>query len=315
MHRSLPRLTRAFAAVAGVVAVASCSSDSTGTGGNVKDYFSAVQAVVTTGATAPAPASAFSPSVGAKTKTHRPLFSIAMPTVTVNAQYHSGAAPTGSGGPTASGEPGSTPLLNQPFRYSLFGSGTFSKAFIWVDGADGYWELDLPTSVQTLELVLQMTQNAGSSFTMETAVGNSSGNGPAHSTAITTVDLSNADIVATVKWTGASDVDLHVIDGKGQEVYYANPVTSEGGTLDLDSNAGCSIDNVNQETISWPQGKAPSGTYTVKVDYYDDCGVASSPFTGTVTKKGSVIKTFSGAFTGVSGANNPTVTVHTFTFP
>lgn len=314
MHRSLPKLTRALAAVAGVVAVASCSSDNNGPGNSVKDYFSAVQAVVNTGATAPAPASVFSPSIGAKSKSSlRPSFNFSAAT-TINATYHSGAAPTGTGGPTASGEAGSTPLLGQPFRFSLVGSGTFTKVYVWVDGVDGYWQLDLPVAVQTVQLVLQMTSNAPATFDLETALGTSGANGPAFSTAIQTVDLSNADVVATVKWTGASDVDLHVIDGKGQEVYYANPTTPEGGSLDLDSNAGCAIDNVNQETISWPQGKAPTGPYTVKVAYYDDCGVASSSYNGTVSVKGTQVKSFNGTFTGVAGANNPDATVYQFTF-
>ena len=314
MHRSLPKLTRALAAVAGVVAVASCSSDNNGPGGTVKDYFSAVQAVINTGASAPAPSSAFTPSVGPKSKSSlRPSFNFSSAT-TINATYHSGSAPTGTGGPTASGEAGSTPLLGQPFRYSLVGSATFTKAYIWVDGVDGYWELDLPVAVQTVELVLQMTADAPASFSLQTALGTSGANGPAFTTAIQTVDLSTADIVATVKWTGASDVDLHVIDGKGQEVYYANPTTSEGGSLDLDSNAGCAIDNVNQETISWPQGKAPTGNYTVQVQYYDDCGVASSAYNGTVKVKGQADKSFNGTFTGAAGANNPPATVATFTF-
>ncbi len=317
MHRFLPRLTRAFAAAAGVAAIASCSGDSTGTGGNVKDYFSAVQAVVTTAGTAVAPSVAFRPSVGAKSKSMRPLFSLSTPQVTVNATYHSGSAPTGSNGPGVSEAGGvSTPLLGQPFRYSLAGSTSFTKVYIWVDGADGYWELDLPVSVQILDLVLQMTEDAGSSFTLESALGSANGNGAAHSTVITTTDLSNADVVATVKWTGASDVDLHVIDGKGQEVYYANPTTAEGGSLDLDSNAGCDIDNVNQETISWPQGHAPTGTYTVKVAYYDDCGVGTTTYNGTIQVKGHGTTSFGPfTFSGAAGTGNPDKTVGTFTLP
>jgi len=316
MHRSLPRLTRALAAVAGVVAVASCSGDGgTGTNGNVKDYFSAVQAVVTTGAAPIAPSVAFRPSVGAKTKANRPLFNVT-PLVTVNATYHSGTPPTASGGPTASAEQGSTPLLGQPYRYSLFGSTTFTKVYLWVDGADGYWELDLPVAVQTVDLVLQMTDHAGASFDLEAALASTGGVGAAHRATITTTDLATADVAVILKWTGASDVDLHVIDGKGQEVYYANSTTAEGGSLDLDSNAGCSIDNVNQETISWPQGHAPSGTYTIKVDYYDDCGVASSTYQGTYQVKGQGTKSFGPfTFTGAAGANNPEKTVGTFTLP
>jgi hypothetical protein len=313
MHRSLTRLTRAAAAVAGVVAVASCGSDSNGPNGNVKDYFSAVQAVVTTGAAPIAPSVSFRPSVGAKTKGQRPLFS-ATPTQTINATYHSGDVPTGSGGPSvSSAEQGSTPLLGAPFRYSLAGDETFTKVYISVDGASGYWELDLPVSVSVLEMVLEMTGDAGSSFLLQTALGGTGGVGPAHSETITTTDLSNADISATVTWTGGpSDVDLHVIDPNGFEVYYAQDVSPEGGRLNLDSNAGCATDNINQETISWPHGTAPSGHYKVVVEYYDDCLVSNTSFTGQVFQNGTQIKSFSGSFSGVAGANTPPFTAFEF---
>ena len=317
MHRSLPRLTRALAAAAGVIAVASCGGDSNGPNGNVKDYFSAVQAVVTTAGTAAAPSAAFRPAVGAKTKGSHPLFNAALPPVTVNASYHSGDVPTGTAGPGVSDAAElSTPLLGQPYRYAILGNTVFSKVYIWVDGADGYWELDLPVSVQTIDLVLQLTQDAGASFDLETALGSSSGVGAAHGTTVTTTDLTNADVAVTVKWTGASDVDLHVIDGNGQEVFYGNSETPEGGVLDLDSNADCDIDNVNQETISWPEGHAPAGTYTVKVDYFDDCGVESSTYNGTYQVKGQGTKSFGPfTFTGVAGTDNPERTVATFTLP
>lgn len=315
MHRSLPRLTRALAAAAGVIAVASCGG--TEPNGNVKDYFSAVQAVVTTAGTAAAPSAAFRPAVGAKVKGDHPLFNAALPPVTVNATYHSGDVPTGSSGPgVANAAELSTALLGQPYRYALQGTAEFSKVFIWVDGAEGYWELDLPVSVQSIALVLQLTADAGATFDLETALGSSSGTGAAHGATITTTDLTNADVAVTVTWTGASDVDLHVIDGKGQEVYYLTPETAEGGVLDLDSNAGCDIDNVNQETISWPEGHAPSGTYTVKVDYFADCGVESSTYSGTYQVKGQGTKSFGPfTFTGLAGTDNPERTVATFTLP
>jgi len=317
MHRSLPTLTRALAAAAGVIAAASCGGDSNGPNGNVKDYFSAVQAVVTTAGTAAAPSAAFRPAVAAKTKGSHPLFNIAMPPVTVNASYHSGDAPSGSSGPAISDAGDlSTPLLGQPYRYAIIGSTVFSKVYVWVDGASGYWELDLPVSVQSINLVLQLTSDAGASFDLETALGSSNGTGAAHGSTVTTTDLTNADVAITVKWTGASDVDLHVIDGLGQEIYYLNPQTDQGGVLDLDSNAGCDIDNVNQETISWPQGHAPSGPYTVKVDYFDDCGVTSTSYNGTYQVKGQGTKSF-GPFTfnGVAGTDNPERTVAEFTLP
>ncbi len=313
MHRFASKLSGAVAAVACVAALASCSS-SDNNSGTVKDYFSAVSAVVGTGPVAQASVGSITIVKAPKTGGNRPSFSSAA--ITVNATFHSGNAPTGSSGPTANGEAGSTPLLGQPFRYSISGSAAFTSVFVWVDGASGYWQLDLPASTTLVDLILALAANPPqNAFTIMSAVGSSSSAGPAESTALTATDLSSADVAVTVKWTGASDVDLHVFDGKGQEVYYANPVTAEGGRLDLDSNAGCAIDNINQETISWPQGTAPTGTYTVKVDLYDDCGQPTAPFTGTMAVTGHSSRTFSGTFTGVAGTNNPIKTVGTFTFP
>ena len=303
MHRSLPRFTRALAAVAGVVAVASCGSDEPGN--SVKDYFSAVQAVVTTANAPVAPASAFRPSIGAKTKGNRPLFSVT-PTQTVNATFHSGTPPTSGDGPSVtSASEGSTPFLGQPLRYQLSGSSAFSKIYLWVDGVDGYYELDLPVSLTLVQLVLQMTDNAGSSFDLQTALSGTGGVGAVNSETITTRDPNDSDIFVTLTWTGQSDVDLHVTDPHGVEIYYANDRSPEGGALDLDSNAGCDIDNINQETISWPNGTAPSGHYKVVVDYYDDCGVSSSGYDVTVKKNGNTIDTFSGSFNGAAANNSP----------
>ncbi|HJP57409.1 MAG TPA: hypothetical protein VJ847_10315 [Gemmatimonadales bacterium] len=315
MHRSLTRLTRAAAAVAGVVAVASCSSDSNGPNGNVKDYFSAVQAVVTTAAAPIAPTSAFRPSIGTKTKATRPLFS-AMPPQTISGSYHGGTPQTASDGPSIANAQGSTAFLGQPFRYSITGSTGFSKVYLWVDGADGYFELDLPASVTVLDLILQMTENAGSSFDLETAVSGSGGVGPAHSETVAPTDPATADVFVTLQWHNTSDVDLHVTDGNGFVVYFAQPASPEGGKLDLDANAGCETTNATnpQETISWPHGTAPSGPYTVSVVYYDDCGEPSTTYTGTITVNGQT-KTFTGGtFTG-SAANATEQQAGTFTIP
>ncbi|MFO0600290.1 MAG: hypothetical protein U0228_33580 [Myxococcaceae bacterium] len=93
-------------------------------------------------------------------------------------------------------------------------------------------------------------------------------------------------VQVTVRWDTDTDVDLHVDeplpDGGVCEIYYGdtggqNSSCGAVGELDLDSNAGCSIDGVDIENIIYPSGSAaPSGTYTVRVDYYDNCGVTTS---------------------------------------
>lgn len=84
-------------------------------------------------------------------------------------------------------------------------------------------------------------------------------------------------------------------------MYWNNPTSPEGGNLDLDSNPACSIDNVNQEIISWPGDAAPDGNYRVFVQYFDDCGIASSAYTVTLNIRGRTTQTLGGTFTGLGG--------------
>ncbi len=96
-------------------------------------------------------------------------------------------------------------------------------------------------------------------------------------------------VQVTVRWDTDTDVDLHLDEplpnGGHCEIYYGDtggPSSSCGaiGELDLDSNAGCSIDGVDIENIIYPAGSsAPRGTYVVRVDYYDACDVTTAiPF-------------------------------------
>ncbi|MFT3840997.1 MAG: hypothetical protein QM723_28660 [Myxococcaceae bacterium] len=86
------------------------------------------------------------------------------------------------------------------------------------------------------------------------------------------------------------DVDLHVIEPVGNgadcEIYYGNTNVDAGfpnpfacgayGWLDLDSNPACNIDNVDIENVIYSPGTPiHTGTYTVRVDYYEDCSAIS----------------------------------------
>ena len=104
------------------------------------------------------------------------------------------------------------------------------------------------------------------------------------------------DVQVSVSWDAPSDVDLHVVEPDGNDIYYGNPSSSSGGQLDVDSNAACSIDGRQIENIRW-SGQAPAGTYTVRVDYWDACGVARTNYLVTV-KNGASTQTFTGVFTG-----------------
>jgi len=86
--------------------------------------------------------------------------------------------------------------------------------------------------------------------------------------------LGGGDIQATLRWSGAADLDLHVIDPSGEEIYFAHSTSASGGQLDHDANAGCNgpeDDDNPVENIYWPTAGAPAGTYTVWVKVFDTC--------------------------------------------
>jgi hypothetical protein len=115
-------------------------------------------------------------------------------------------------------------------------------------------------------------------------------------------------VQVTLRWNTPEDVDLHVeepLPGGGScEIWYGDRTGSmcgAKGSLDLDSNAGCSIDDVDIENVIYASGStAPSGTYLVRVDYYENCdpSLTMLPF--------EVEARFNGHTVGVCGMFLPT---------
>lgn len=104
----------------------------------------------------------------------------------------------------------------------------------------------------------------------------------------------SGSLVVGLAWTGAADLDLHVIDPSGSEVYFGNPNSIplpdvmtcgcnptdqsrfyDGGVLDHDSNKQCELDGRPNEHVVW-KAMPEAGTYTVRVDARAMCGDASA---------------------------------------
>ncbi|HEX2994945.1 MAG TPA: hypothetical protein VHP14_08975 [Anaerolineales bacterium] len=124
--------------------------------------------------------------------------------------------------------------------------------------------------------------------------------------------MGTGDVQATLRWNNLNDLDLHVIDPDGNEIYFSRPSSPTGGLLDVDSNAGCSepVTTRPVENIYWPVGAAPHGEYRVAVVFYRHCdpNSDSSAFSITLLMDGAT-QTFSGE---VSESDSE-VTVHRFT--
>lgn len=78
-----------------------------------------------------------------------------------------------------------------------------------------------------------------------------------------------AAVQVSLAWNTCDDLDLHVIEPSGVEIYHQNRKSSSGGKLDIDMNrddANISMQPV--ENIFWPDGAAPEGRYRVQVNLY-----------------------------------------------
>jgi hypothetical protein len=107
-----------------------------------------------------------------------------------------------------------------------------------------------------------------------------------------------AQLVVTLDWDTESDLDLHVVDPSGNEIYHGNTETFDGdggiaGELLFDSNANCIIDGRREEDVVW-QGPPPSGHYLVRVDTPSLCGQPIANWTVRVVLRGSSLGEASG---------------------
>ena len=65
-------------------------------------------------------------------------------------------------------------------------------------------------------------------------------------------DTGTGDVQVTLEWASDSDLDLHVTEPDGTEIYYlATGPTTTGGQLDVDSNVNCENDG-GVENVYWP---------------------------------------------------------------
>lgn len=106
--------------------------------------------------------------------------------------------------------------------------------------------------------------------------------------------LGTGDVQVTLRWESNADVDLHVTEPDGTEIWFGSPgPTSTGGRLDVDSNVGC-VQEASVENVFWPTGGAPTGEYTIGVDGYEVAGCGSGAYTVTAKVRGETVLTESG---------------------
>ena len=162
-----------------------------------------------------------------------------------------------------------------------------TAVLIAVDGDGGYWILpasapDIQTPDQpTFEAIFGFGASlAGSEIHLRlVAVDVDGRTGPASVLAFSVLSAAppSGVLVVALGWDTEADLDLHVVDPTGIEIWSGDTVSplpggaagTTAGRLDFDSNAGCIIDGRRLETITW--AAPPAGHYLVRVNDFSLC--------------------------------------------
>ena len=110
--------------------------------------------------------------------------------------------------------------------------------------------------------------------------------------------------MVTLTWDNDADLDVHVLDPLGNEIYHGAPSSFDpfrpgstetgSGFLDVDSNADCEIDGLRREDVIWTE-QPPSGRYRVRVDAQSLCGEPAARWRVQVTLRGSLVASAQGS--------------------
>jgi hypothetical protein len=208
---------------------------------------------------------------------------------------------------------------DKPFSGALDPSAT--AVAIALSGDRGYWiltagipDFSTPTLPTFRGLASFATTLVAGQYTFEAHAVDAEGTfGPPAAQNLTAVDapasapVPQGQLVVTLSWDTESDLDLHVVDPLGNEVYHGDPSSAPPlaasqqtmadagsyGYLDFDSNAGCVIDGLRREDVIWP-GPPPTGPYLVRVDTPSLCGQPIATFAVRAVLRGNVVRQASG---------------------
>jgi len=176
-------------------------------------------------------------------------------------------------------------------------------AYVAVDGEDGYYADLVTLGPQPLGFDFVLSPDAGpGEHVLVAALDDGTGSatapapGPFFSWPISIASFGDTDVLVSLSWATDADVDLHVRDPAGDEVSWETPTVESGGELDNDGASNCGGDAIRTEDVYWPADTAPSGTYTVFLDYYDDCGAELTDYQVTVSLDGEDPASFAGSF-------------------
>jgi hypothetical protein len=237
------------------------------------------------------------------------------------AQYVAGTTPAAAGGPEVEAIELLTNTIwpgyaDKPVRGAVGASAT--SATLALVGDHGYWivsagvpDVSAPEYPTFRATAAFSTALEAGSYALEVRAVDAAGHfGPPSTAPLSALPGAPAEssmgaLVVGLSWDTEADLDLHVVDPLGNEIFHGAPSSSDdsgpdasaadGGVLDVDSNAQCVIDGLRRENVIWAN-EPPSGHYFVRVDTASLCGETEAHWKVQVSHDGSAL----GGATGIA---------------
>jgi hypothetical protein len=221
------------------------------------------------------------------------------------AQFFRGAMPVGGDGPGVA----SIELVSTAVQPGMVGKtcggaleASATAAALMLSGDLGYWILPAgPSDVSSpgfpgykTELSFAGALAPGARALLVSAVDAAGRFGSPRATTLTVFapPRPSGALVVSLTWSNLADLDLHVVDPGGVEIFSRHPssyplpppgsvppppdmVPTGYGLLDHDAQAGCVPEGISQEDVVWTDDP-PRGRYVVRVDTVAMCGEPSA---------------------------------------
>jgi hypothetical protein len=199
-----------------------------------------------------------------------------------NATFATGALPAASTGtaPSISSVTGNDQILeggSNPIKITT--DATIKEVLIGVQGKTGYYKVPASAlksaSLSYMVYLLFSSNFVTDNFTILIAIVDNNGLVSAFQTIpVTRVKNGTGKLQVNVSWDQPNDIDLHLIEPGLYEVYWDTLPSKNGGTLDVDSNPICYLDNINSENITYSgTAKVEKGKYIVRIALFSSCDV------------------------------------------
>ncbi len=197
-----------------------------------------------------------------------------------NATLKTGAMPAGGdSGPVINNITGNSHVLaGGSNSLSIETEDAASFVLVGIEGYAGYYEVPVTAGKEidlTIVVYIFIEQDIDvEEFTILIALMEDTVVGYHTSLDVSTIEAGTGKLQVSLSWDKEADVDLYLVEPNGTTIFYGNPGSENGGALDVDSNAGCGIDGIKNENITYgDEAIVEAGEYIVRVNLWSECDV------------------------------------------